>query len=408
MIMSLLLITFELLQGNMDGADSLMTTSIHLLKGSLTQYRQDDLTSQKDPRRIIKAEDDVADIEHMLPFLSITGAWTPFLKTQLTNLALWDTTPGSRPSTLLPSSSSQKLKLDINQIQREWSRFFSRASAFTGRAFTTIMQTHPPTVPDSLVTDQQTYLSHLEEWKTILATALSHSVDTKTNHSVRLMQLHRLTLRIGITCSLDSTDTAWDLYDADFQAVVDVVLSLALAAGTGSDSDTTASSTTTTTTLSSNPIPNKKKVMKKPNKKYHANFTLNMGILSALGPAIAKCRNHNIRMRALEIARRMPWREGSWDAEAELYGKLGAVLLEERGRVGSGDGVVRAEDRWTWVQGSWNLERGKMEGVYARSVRDDDGGVAIQRLEMGLDGWVDVCKEVGCRVDHAYGLDVLV
>ncbi len=105
------------------------------------------------------------------------------------------------------------------------------------------------------------------------------------------------------------------------------------------------------------------------------------------------------------MARRMPWREGAWDAEAELYGKLGAVLLEEKGR--GADGVIPAQERWTWYEGTWDREKGTMIGKYVRSVRDETGEVVVRMLEVGLDGWADVCGEVRCTVNHAEGLEVL-
>jgi hypothetical protein len=101
----------------------------------------------------------------------------------------------------------------------------------------------------------------------------------------------------------------------------------------------------------------------------------------------------------------MPWREGAWDAEAELYGKLGAVLLEEKGR--GEDGFITPEERWNWVGGTWDLEAGQMIGRYV-SGRDGNGEMKVRELELGLDGWVDVCGAVGCAVDHGAGLEALI
>lgn len=397
LIMSLLLITFELIQGNMGTVDSLMTSSIKLLKGSLTQYRQDALTPSKCPP--YRTEDDVRDIEHILPFLSIMGAFTPFLKTQRENLALWDTSPDKYFPTLNPR--------DAKQLQTEWSRFFARASAFTGQAFTTITQTHPPSVPPALVDQQQTYLTHLSKWDAILNTAFVDATTPQTQHSIRLMQLHRLTLLIGINCCLDATDMAWDLHDTEFQTIIDETLSLYLSTSSPLASDPSVHSASPFLSPSSRPQSQILRSKDKP--KYHANFTLSMGILSTLGPAITKCRTHSIRMRALTIARLMPWREGAWDAEAELYGKLGGVLLEEQGR--GVDGRIPAEERWNWVEGRWDREwdggRGRLVGVYVGSLRGEGGDVVVRTLEVGLDGWVDVCGMVGCGEDHGRGLEGL-
>lgn len=185
------------------------------------------------------------------------------------------------------------------------------------------------------------------------------------------MQFHRLVSGIAMRCCLDPTDMAWDAHEGEFLVLVERCLAFAAEARPA----------------------------------YRARFTLSMGILSTLGPAIAKCRNHDIRMRALEIARRMPWREGAWDAEAELFGKLGAVLLEERGR--GADGVIAPENRWTWADGDWITGRRTLVGRYVRSVPDPSGNSVMARLELNLDAWPNVCRDISCTVDYVVGCRVL-
>ncbi|KAK0701596.1 hypothetical protein B0T26DRAFT_600108, partial [Lasiosphaeria miniovina] len=372
--------------------DALLTSSIHLLKGSLSQYRRDtspiQLNSQA--RGWMGKEDDLNDIEHMLPFLSIMGGWTPFLKTQRINLALWDTSArGDDAVANLAEYQSTK------QLQADWCRFFARASAFTGQAFTAVTQQRPVAVvaavdlDPALLHEQQKYLSHLDRWRDVLDAALARAATSHdsqaNNRAIRLMQLHRLVLSIGMQCCLDPTDMLWDAYDDEFLALVGSCLAFAVEAAA------------TKTTAAGRHY----------RYYYHARFTFSMGVLSTLGPVIAKCRNHDIRMRALEMARRMPWREGAWDAEAELFGKLGAVLLEERGR-NADDGVVWAENRWTWVDGVWDMERRKLVGRYVRSVPDRlTGDHVVTSLEVNLDAWPDVCRDVSCEVDHAAECRVL-
>ncbi|KAK5655367.1 hypothetical protein OQA88_5934 [Cercophora sp. LCS_1] len=302
--MTILLLTFEFMQGNMDMADGLITTSIQLLGTNLSQYRR---TNSRSPKlKNARAEEDVAEIEYMLPFLSIMGGWTPFLKTQRSNLALWDTLAGD----YVPDP----VHINPRLLQGEWTRFFSRASAFTGRALVMVSQARSVEIDPALSQQQQTYLSHLQRWQQALDVALHHAC---------------IVVNIGLRCCLDYTDMAWDEFDNDFARLLDECLSFAIEV---------------------------------PRPAYHARFTLSMGILSTLGPAIAKCRNHNIRMQALEMARKMPWREGSWDAESELFGKLGAVLLEEEGR--NVDGKIPPQCRWTWLDGEWDTKRGTLIGQY--------------------------------------------
>ncbi|KAK4214321.1 hypothetical protein QBC37DRAFT_421412 [Rhypophila decipiens] len=342
LIMTLLLITFELFFQNE--------------KAVLSTY---------DQKR--KKEDDLSDIEHMLPFLSITGGWTPFLKTQQANLSIWDTSPLAENVPLLHHYSTPM------QLQTSWGRFFLRATAFTGQALMAIVQPHHDGETLRRWEDQQeTYLAQLVQWRAVIGSALTnHLLQQQQTTALQVMRLHCQMLEIGVLCCLDKTDMLWDAYDSAFDVLVGDCLTLALTS-------------------------------RKSNKtKLYGKWTMQMGILSTLGPAIAKCRNHDIRMRALEMARRMPWREGAWDAEAELFGKLGAVLLEERGRDLS-TGIVRAENRWTWVDGSWDVAESKLVGRYVRSVPDEVTGQPVfQTLELGLDKLPDICREVGCVVDHA-------
>jgi len=247
----------------------------------------------------------------------------------------------------------------------------TRVFVFAGKAMT-------PTqagVPRDFLREQQTYLSHLARWRDVLDVGLSRATTLGDNHAKRaieLMQLHRMMLDILVRSCLDPTDMAWDACDGDFLVLVERCLAFA--------------------------------VEHRPTYR-HAAFTLNMGVLSALGPAIGKCRNHDIRMRALEIARRMPWREGVWDAEAELYGKLGAVLLEERGR--DANGFISAENRWTWMGGDWSKDRGTLAGQYVRCVPGRNGEPVVTWLELSLDAWPDICRDISCSVDHTVGCEVL-
>lgn len=382
LIMTLLLITFELLQGNMDSVDSLLTISIRLLRSSLIHFfRNDDHEISTEKRK----EDDVSDIEHMLPFLSITGGWTPFLKTQQANLGIWDTSP------LLENVPSLDDHISPTQLQILWGRFFLRVTAFTAQSFMAISQMQPHNNDEEMLRSwcdqQQTYLAHLAQWQVVIDFALTQNkppLKAKEIDALQVMRLHCQMTSIGIQCCLDTTDTLWDAYDSEFDALVRRCLALAILNKGATDPANSGK------------------------RKLHGRWTMQMGILSTLGPAIAKCRNHDIRMRALETARRMPWREGAWDAEAELYGKLGAVLLEERGRDPL-TGKVTAENRWTWVDGSWDTDTpaGRLVGRYVRSLPDENGQAVFRTLELGLDKWPDICGEVGCEVDHAVECRVL-
>lgn len=363
-IMTMLLITFELIQGNMGAVDHLLTNSIQLLKGSFGEYCRDscDLRPQRKTQGM--TDGDLDDMAHMLPFLSLMGTVTPFLKAQWNNLPLWNSSSVND----VPSLENRNAR----QLQARWDRFITRAMVFASQA----MAPTQLNISCDFPREQREYLSHLARWRDVLDVGLSRATtlgDNQAQRAIQLMQLHRMMLNIIVQSCLDPTDMAWDECESEFYVLVERCLAFA--------------------------------IEHRPNYR-HAGFTLSMGVLSALGPAIAKCRNHNIRMRALGIARCMPWREGAWDAEAELFGKLGAVLLEERGR--DGNGVITPENRWTWMGGDWSAERGTLIGQYVRSVPDYHGEPVVAWLELGLDAWPNICHDISCAVDHTVGYKGLV
>ncbi|KAK2001498.1 hypothetical protein LX36DRAFT_653242 [Colletotrichum falcatum] len=363
LIMTILLLTFELLQGNMEMVDSLMTKSVSFLKDFLPQY----LRNGSVPPPVVQGsrEEDMDGIEYMLPSLSLMGGWTPFLKAQKTSFDIWDASIDQ-----VPDLGHRNAR----QLQAEWSSFFARIMAFAGRALVKLSQERPPNPDVGLLCEQQTYLCHVEKWRYVLDINLARATAAGDDHAkraIQLMQLHHFMISINLRCCLDPTDMAWDAYNDEFNVLVERCLAFA---------------------IETKPA-------------YHARFTLSMGVLSTIGPAIAKCRNHDIRMRALEIARRMPWREGAWDAAAEMFGRLGAVLLEERGR--DTNGFISAENRWTWVGGDWDTEQRRLMGHYIRSVPDRGGSPVVTWLEVSLDKWPDVCRDVSCFVDHSIGCKAL-
>ncbi|KAK2059145.1 hypothetical protein LY76DRAFT_615956 [Colletotrichum caudatum] len=350
--------------GNMEAVDSLMTKSACLLKDPPRQRLPDGSAA---PRRVARGpgEEDVDDIECMLSFLSLMGGWTPFLKAQRPNLAMWDASIHRVPD--LGHRSAR-------QLQAEWSSFFARIMAFAGQALVKLSRGRPAGPDVALSRQQQAHLCHVEKWRHVLDINLARATaagDDRARRAIQLMQLHHLMIGINLRCCLDPTDMAWDAHDDEFSVLVERCLAFA---------------------VETRPA-------------YRARFTLSMGVLSAIGPAIAKCRNHDVRMRALEVARRMPWREGAWDAAAEMFGRLGAVLLEERGRDAAG--FVSAVNRWTWADGDWDMGRRKLVGRYVRSLPDRDGNPVVTWLELGLDEWPDVCRDVSCFVDHSAGCRAL-
>jgi hypothetical protein len=355
LIMSMLFITFELLQGNMKAVDGLITSSINLLKGRLKLYLQDAASNRIAWFNGNAEEDDMEDIEHLLPLMSIMCGYTPFLISQFANTQLWDTS-GNHD---LPDASHSS----IAKLQTQWSKFYTRAAAFIGHALAIQLGTST-TLP---ATDhrQQVLMAQLDVWEAELDFwfAKSKVYGESAQRVLEVMRIQHLVLSICTFASLDATDLAFDAREAGFYTLL-----------------------TRCAIFLHNSRPSYQ-------------FTLNTSVLSALGLMVTKCRVHDIRMMAAAMMRQLSWREGAWDSRLMLYGKLGGALLEERARDSSG--FISPEDRWFWTGGEWDVDEGVLVASYVRAVPDDRGVSVHTTLFLGLEGYPDVCSDIGCFVDHA-------
>ncbi|CAG9984358.1 unnamed protein product [Clonostachys byssicola] len=352
LIVSLLLITFELLQGDMKSADSLITRSINLLKHTLKLHRQEGLAQQVQTPR--SSEDDLEDMEHLLPLISIMGGYTPFLLSQSSNIQLWDTTCGR----VLPNCGQPSIsKLDI-----QWNKFHARAVAFIG--VTMKFQTLP--LPQQRDTEEQRnlILAQLRVWQIELDSWCGERTCDEPSRvrTLQIMQIQRQTLLICISCCLDATDMMYD----DFEAEFDILLARCV------------------------------EYLRESRPTYL--FTLSTSILSALLVVVNRCRVHNIRMTAAGIIRQIQWREGAWEPALMLNGKLAGVLMEERSR--DKDGLISSDCRWFWAATEWEAERKQLVATYVRAVPDDYGQPVNKTLVLDPDKVLDVCSAIGCRVDH--------
>jgi hypothetical protein len=201
LIMTLLLLTFELMQGDMTSADGLMNCAIQLLKRSISLSRGE----VRHGHHRQKIEDDMDDMDHMLPSLSLMSGYTPFLCSQLSNVTFWIVSTAWIPIGSADLSS-------ITKVQAHWNRFHTDCIAFIGKALVEQLQ-HMETNEAAREREQQTYLSQLTRWDSMLRKKLeegtsaqqakTQNVDKNTRQTLSMMQLHRLQLHVTISCCLE-------------------------------------------------------------------------------------------------------------------------------------------------------------------------------------------------------------
>lgn len=351
-IMSMLFITFEMLQGNMETVDNLITSSIDILKNALKLYRHD-VGLERDTQLTRRpAEDDMDDIEHLLPLLSIMSGYTPFLRSQSSNIQLWD--PSNGTDLPYPGQSS------IGKLHTQWSKFSTRAVAFIAGSMDFPMLTS--SAQRAMEAQQQVLLTHLRIWEAELNSWLAgenaHGPKAIHTATLQVMQIQHLMILICVSSCLDPMNLAYDAHGSDFDTLL---------------------ARCTIFLHESRPA---------------YLFTLTTSILSALFVVATKCRVHNTRMMAAGLLRQLPWREGAWEPTLMLVGKLGGVLMEERGRDESG--FIPPEHRWFWVGAEWDAERRFLLADYISG-----GNKAVMKtLVLDPERCPDVCSGIGCFVDH--------
>ncbi|CAG9955771.1 unnamed protein product [Clonostachys rosea f. rosea IK726] len=353
LIVSLLLITFELLQGDMKSADSLITRSITLLKHTLKLHRQEGLPHQVQAPRPL--EDDLEDMEHLLPLISIMGGYTPFLLSQSSNIQLWDTTCGMD---LLIADQPSISKLDV-----QWNKYHARAVAFIGATMN--FRTLPLPQQRDIEEQKNLFFAQLRVWQIEIDSWCKGGetfVDPVQIRTLQIMQIQHQTLLICVSCCLDATDMIYDNFEAEFRVLLTRCV----------------------------------KYLRESRPTYL--FTLSTSILSALLVVVNRCRVHNIRMMAAGIIRQIQWREGAWEPALMLNGKLGGVLMEERSR--NKDGFIPSDCRWFWAATEWEAGRKQLIATYARAVPDASGQPVNKTLVLDPDKILDVCSDIGCLVDH--------
>lgn len=362
LIVSILFITFEMLQGDMKTVDNLITSSINLLKNALELYPNDAVYSPG-TKCTPRIEDDLEDIEHLLPYISIMSGYTTFLTSQSNNIQLWD----SSRSHGLPDPEAGHF--NIIKLQTQWGKFYTSTAAFIGQrkaficqAFASQWQTAESTADVEerqkvLIEHLNTWAKRLESWSDKIS-----SYDKSTQRSLQVIRIQHLILLICVSCCIDPTEVVYDSREAAFSTL------LARCA------------------LYLHEVPPT------------YGFTLSTSILSALDLIIIRCRVHDIRMMAVAIMRQFSWREGAWDSTLMLYGKLGGLLLEERWRDESG--FIAPEHRWSWTGGEWNVEEKRLVARYIRAVPDKQRMPVFTELALDLENLPDICSDVGCCLDH--------
>ncbi|KAK6227552.1 C6 zinc finger domain-containing protein [Colletotrichum tabaci] len=379
-VTTLLLVVYELLQGEPKTAELLLNSCLGVLKDCITMFESggsgavEATTTRKHPR-----DSEFDDMEHVLPCIAAMSHLSQSLQPLRRHTHPFRIDPG--PDLHDPEHDS------ISRFFISWGRFFTFGVGFVGNSadfasaeggdITTL-----DALRHRLTAHQQTLLARLRRWRAVIQYyAQSPRVDAGTKKGLRIVQIHWLLLHITLTCCLDPTEVAYDAFGAEFR-------------------DLTVQCVDLYRDCVSQPRP--------------TSVLLGQGLILPLCTVVRACRDHDVRMTALQALREIPSSMVSWDVVSAMDGILGALLLEETGR--RADGFVPPESRWFWLEdvpvaqetrtGTWTgtgtgpAHSSSKLKVYQRLSPGHDGKAVLTKLRTTSDMRSRICKTAGCNKEH--------
>ncbi|KZL68695.1 C6 zinc finger domain-containing protein [Colletotrichum tofieldiae] len=355
-ITTLLLVVYELLQGEPKTAELLLNSCLGVLKDCITMFESDSGNNETQPR-----DSEFDDMEHVLPCIAAMSHVSQSLQPLRRH---------THPFKIDPGSDFHNPEYDsISKFFISWGRFFTFGVSFVGNSADAAAEGVTLDTLRLLTIHQHNFLSHLQRWKTIIQYYVqSPKIDIGTKKGMRIVQIHWLLLYITLTCCLDPAELAYDAFEDEFR-------------------DLTIQCVDLYRDCVSQPRP--------------TSVLLGQGLILPLCTVVRACRNHDVRMTALQALHEIPSSMVPWDVVSKMDGILGALLLEETGR--DENGYVPPESRWFWLKDVSVQETGRVHKVYQRLSPGHDGKPVLTKLRPTSNMRSKICKTGGCNKEHVLG-----
>lgn len=385
LITTLMLVTFEMLQGNMKSADHLMAKGIVLQKPYIDQRRKEALSSHG---KRFSAADELDEVAYMLPRLSLLSGYNPFFTSQHRNNWIFNCGPdnGDFPDGYDPYGGGEKTSSDATHqptistfdLLRSWNLFSTRCMVFINLGFRSAMGTVPR---DEEVAQkhQSIFLLYLSQWRKLLEShEASATLETGEGRGLRLVIIHHAMMSVWVSCVMDRTGLSYDAFGPEFTALVDQCEAFLPAAPDSSSSSNSSSPGAAAAgedrTFRHSPAP-------------CTGFTFDAGVAPILSFVAGRCHVRPAeRERALRLMEsRLTWREGGWDGLVLAKGMRALITLEEEGSVArpaapgeDGRGEARfipPLSRFVWTAARWveGQEGRRMAATYTRYIPGENG-----------------------------------
>jgi hypothetical protein len=346
LVVFLLFIAFELLQGNMPAADSLIRSGILSLRDYISVYRRSSKGLPGAPR--LPLDDNMEEIEIILPRLAVMGSYSPFCVSPYSNSSLLI------PNSCEPEDLPPLWQASNDELKTIWNSFLTRIMGFISRAVGYKLHNLPYDIAATTRT-QMEFLKSICQWRAFFhdfCDDLDLIADTDMREYFRMADLHLTFCRVFLECCLDASELSYDVFEPVFREILTQCDFFISKCSTKDNGD-------------------------RPEPMEHA---IAVRLVPPLVFVAAKCRVHKIRMAAIRMLRRVPSREG-WDLRTIIAGQLAQIELEERGAVDKDH--IPASSRYVWSASTWDDERGKLRAFFTRAIPTEEG--TPYRVEMDLD-----------------------
>lgn len=327
-IITLLLIGFELLQGKIKVADSIMRNGLMLTR-SLSEAASEKSSSMPD--------NEIPSV--YLQSLSIMSVYTHFCKSQ-PNLYQ----PGHD---LAPPLTPPNPQDSLSTLGSMWRQTFLQVISF----ITHSLKGYIVSKADWAMSKkrQLELLADLQRWRDAMHVRENHDDGLEAN----MIRIQILTSTVIVGSCLNSAELAYDGFLPEFRLLV-AECSLYMT--------------------------------KASQEKRQVSFAFNGGDLaSAISLVASKCRHRGIRMQAVELFKNFSWREGPWDRRAVIC-NMGQVALEEAARVADW-GVVPASSRWVWTNAFWEPSSDYVSAEYTKVIPEADGSFLKRHVDLSIHSW---------------------
>ncbi|KXJ95609.1 hypothetical protein Micbo1qcDRAFT_27594 [Microdochium bolleyi] len=317
MLVTILLIVYEMLQGNAKAVDRLVATALLTLKEKMAASKINDLHVLLDKSRL----DDEGVIEAIYLIPRIAAMRMAMCPSALDFSCEWLLQMGTHPMSL--KASMPPSNLEVEDFEHSWNHFFSLATVWYNHMHHNVapkLDRDSRELVEKLEKQQASILARTNEWRSFLQARLLRTTNALQREHEQVCLFAARVSSFLIMTALDPLDSVWDTLG---DRCYDALNLLEKALGEIPDAEM--------------PTP-----------------LLDDKVVPMIHYITQHCRDKEVREHGLRLLERCITKTSPWDTRGSLLGMQAFLEVEEAGR--DAKGHIPPESRYKWVLAQWNDE----------------------------------------------------